>query len=93
MSAGAFVPRTFIRDLIDCMEPMAPAKTFHAWAQPLGPFVSLVEGFSKPGELVVDPMVGSGPTGIAAVQLGRRFIGVDEDRAAVSVAVERLGSL
>ena len=28
-SAGRFEPRTFVRDLIDCMEPMAPAKTMH----------------------------------------------------------------
>ena len=92
-SAGPFVPSTFVRDLIDCAEPMAPAKTLHAWAQPLGPFVHLVESFSQPGELVVDPMVGSGTAGLAAVQLARRFIGVDRDRAAVSLAVERLSKI
>jgi ParB-like chromosome segregation protein Spo0J len=92
LSAGTFEPRTFMSDMIVCSEPIGPTKAIHRWAQPLGPFVHLVESFSAPGELVVDPMVGSGTTGVAAVQLGRRFIGVDQDRAAVSLAVERLSA-
>ena len=40
----------------------------HPWQQAAGPFVKLVEAASKPGELVVDPFVGSGTTGLAAQQ-------------------------
>jgi len=42
--------------------------------------LKLVEAFSKSGELVLDPLCGTGTTGIAALQLGRRFLGVDKDK-------------
>ena len=34
----------------------------------------------EPGELVIDPFMGSGSTGVAAVSLGRRFLGTDISR-------------
>ena len=47
---------------------------------------------TKPGELVVDPFVGSGTTGLACLAIGRRFLGADVDPGAVSLATERLES-
>ena len=38
---------------------------------------AIIEGFSKPGDLVYDPMFGSGTTLIEASKLGRRAIGTD----------------
>ena len=49
-----------------CPKPMSWMK----WA------ISLV---SLPGETVFDPFMGSGTTGAAAIQLGRRFVGVEID--------------
>jgi hypothetical protein len=55
------------------------------------PLVSrLVHAFSDPGELVVDPMLGSGTTPIAAHLASRRFIGADLHPAAVRFAAARL---
>jgi site-specific DNA-methyltransferase (adenine-specific) len=92
LSAGTYEPRSYVRDLIVCAEAVDDVKTEHPWEQPLSPTVEIVEGFSKAGELVVDPMCGTGTTGLAAVQLGRRFLGVDQDKAAVSLATERLAA-
>jgi site-specific DNA-methyltransferase (adenine-specific) len=39
----------------------------------------LVRTYSKPGELVVDPLAGSGSTGVAALAEGRSFKGWDSD--------------
>lgn len=39
---------------------------------------------------VVDPFMGSGTTGVAAVQMGRRFIGVEIERKYFDVAVGRI---
>jgi site-specific DNA-methyltransferase (adenine-specific) len=39
----------------------------------------LIEAFSRPGDLVLDPFMGSGTTGVAAAQAGRRFIGIELD--------------
>jgi site-specific DNA-methyltransferase (adenine-specific) len=50
----------------------------------------LVTQSSEAGELVVDPFMGSGSVGEAALKRGRRFLGADISTAAVAVAGERL---
>ena len=50
----------------------------------------LIGQSSQPGELVMDPFMGSGSVGEAALKLGRRFRGSDISATAVSVAGERL---
>ena len=89
--AGA-IGDTDVRDIIDSTEGLE-VKANHPWAASLSATMQIVEAFSKPGELALDPMCGTGTVGVAAVQLGRRFLGVDVDRAAVSLAAERLRSL
>ncbi len=42
------------------------------------------------GDLVVDPFMGCGPFGVAAVRLGRNYIGIEKDPAYFSVAVRRI---
>jgi len=44
----------------------------------------------KPGSLILDPYMGSGTTGIAALQEGHRFIGIDIERKYVEIARRRL---
>jgi site-specific DNA-methyltransferase (adenine-specific) len=50
----------------------------------------LVKQSSQSGELVADPFMGSGSVGVAAVKLGRRFIGNDLNPDALRVAHHRL---
>lgn len=50
----------------------------------------LIRQSSTPGELVVDPFVGSGSTGVAAVRLGRDFLGCDVCDEAITIADRRL---
>lgn len=45
---------------------------------------------SSPTELVLDPFVGSGSTGVAAVSLGRDFVGFDICAEAIDIARQRL---
>lgn len=52
----------------------------------------LVSQSSSEGELVIDPFVGSGAFGVAAVASGRRFAGSDVCAEAIRMASERLGS-
>jgi len=49
--------------------------------------VDHILSWTNPGDLVLDPFMGSGTTGVAAVRLGRRFIGLEicEEYAALSV--------
>ena len=67
-------------------------KTLHPWQQPLGAMRAFVERLSVPGDLVVDPFCGTGTTGVAAVTLGRRFVGCDVDGEIVQVARARIGA-
>ena len=45
---------------------------------------------SQPGDVVADPFMGSGSVGVAALKLGRRFIGTDLNPEAVRWSAERL---
>jgi len=49
-----------------------------------------VEWFSDCGEVVLDPFMGSGTTGVAAVERGRRFIGIESDPHHFELACERI---
>ena len=51
---------------------------------------NLILEYTKPGESVLDPMVGSGTTLIECKLLGRKGIGVDINEDAVMVALDRL---
>ena len=53
----------------------------------------LIGQSSERGELVIDPFMGSGTTGGAALGLGRRFRGNDISREAVLVAKSRLSTV
>ncbi|HZU68090.1 MAG TPA: DNA methyltransferase [Ktedonobacteraceae bacterium] len=46
----------------------------------------LIEAYSAPGELVGDPFVGSGTTGIEALRAGRRFWGADINAVALLIS-------
>lgn len=45
---------------------------------------------TKPGDTVLDPFMGRGSTGVAALSLGRRFIGIELDQRWADASVERL---
>jgi site-specific DNA-methyltransferase (adenine-specific) len=51
----------------------------HPTEKPLPLMREIVTDFTKPGELICDPFMGSGTTGVACVVTGRRFVGVEKD--------------
>ena len=50
----------------------------------------LVRQSTQPGELVIDPFMGSGSVGVAAVRNGRSFLGNDLCAEAVDITRDRL---
>lgn len=50
----------------------------------------LVEPYSDVGDVVLDPFMGSGTTGVACVKLGRSFIGIEIDDRYFDLACERI---
>jgi site-specific DNA-methyltransferase (adenine-specific) len=46
--------------------------------------------FTDPGECILDPFMGSGTTGVACMQLGRKFIGIEIEPKYFDIACERI---
>ncbi len=49
--------------------------------------------FTQPGDIVLDPFIGSGTTAVAALQLGRQFVGIDVNETYCDLARDRLSGL
>jgi 16S rRNA G966 N2-methylase RsmD len=65
-------------------------KRFHGWGQSESGMIDLVARLSKPGELVCDPFLGAGTTGVVSLALGRKFIGCDIDESHCITAKARM---
>lgn len=61
----------------DRIEGVGPEKTHHNWQQPEAEAAAIIETFTKPGQLVVDPFAGSGAFCKAAHDLGRIAVGAE----------------
>ena len=48
---------------------------------------------SNPGDIILDPFMGSGTTGAVAKLLGRKFIGIERDEKYIKVATERISKV
>jgi site-specific DNA-methyltransferase (adenine-specific) len=63
---------------------------YHQTQKPLTLFEWLINTYSNPGEIVLDPCVGSGTTAVACVRVGRSFIAIEKDHHFCKVAEKRL---
>jgi len=66
------------------------ADSVHPTQKPIWLMEKIVALFTDPGELVLDPFAGSGTTGVAAIRLGRRFLGWERDPKYHAAASKRL---
>lgn len=62
----------------------------HPTTKPTKLMMELVNLFSNPGELIIDPFMGSGTTGVACVKLGRKFIGIEIEENYFNIACKRI---
>lgn len=79
---------------IDWHEDVLPGsrrdKGLYAWQQAADPAAYLIERLSPNGGVVLDPFTGSGTYGLAALEAGRRFVGVEADAKRFDLATDRL---
>lgn len=71
------------------VSPTGREKTGYATQKPLGVLRRIVAASSRPGDWVLDFFAGSGTTGAAALELGRRFVLVDANPQAIEVMRSR----
>lgn len=64
--------------------------TGHPAPMPYGMAEGHVTSWTNPGDIVLDPFLGSGTTGVAAVQMGRDFIGIEREPKYFDIACERI---
>lgn len=62
----------------------------HPTEKPVPLLRELIETSSQFGDVVLDPYMGAGSTGVAALLEGRRFVGIELDKEYFDVSVERL---
>lgn len=68
----------------------ANSKRVHPSQKPVALLEYIIKTYTQPGELVVDNTMGSGSTGVAAINTGRGFIGMELDAAYYNAAVQRI---
>lgn len=56
-------------------------------------FRQLIEASTKENDLILDPFMGSGTTGVAALKLNRRFVGIDVEKQYVDLAEKRISAI
>ena len=64
----------------------------HPCPKPLKTMIQLVHLASVDGETVIDPFMGSGTTGVACANLGRKFIGIEIEPKYFDIACERISA-
>ena len=64
----------------------------HPTQKPIALYEYLVKTYSNEGDIILDPCMGSGTTGVACMNTNRNFIGIERDREYYQVAHSRLNN-
>jgi len=72
------------------LEIASQGKTVHPTQKPVALMEYLIRTYTNPGETVLDFTMGSGTTGVAAANTGRRFIGIERDPDYFTIAQSRV---
>ena len=89
-SLRADLARTFP---IDMLQGGGADKDFHEWGQPVSWFRHWIERLTNPGDVVIDPTSGGGAALVAAVESGRRALGIEIEKRHCHAAVKRLAQV
>lgn len=82
--------RTYRQRWIGFQRGSETGTAMHPTQKPVGMMRWIIEGWTKPGDLVLDPYMGSGPVAQACHETGRRYIGVEVEERYCAAAVRRL---
>ena len=66
-----------------------PSKALHRTEKPVELIKFLIESYSKQGDLILDPFLGSGTTAVCAKKLNRKCIGIEIEEKYCEIAAKR----
>jgi len=73
-----------------CQEHINPTNRIHPTQKPLSLMIEYIENSTQPGDIVLDPFMGSGVVGVACKLTGRKFIGIEKDEHYFEVAQKNI---
>lgn len=76
-----------------CMRPERLSNPKHPAQKPVSILKKMIEIASNKGDIIFDPFMGVGSTGVAALYLDRRFIGVELDESYYNAAKKRIDAI
>lgn len=85
-------PETDVWNIPD-MGSTASERTGYPTQKPMALLHRIIKASSHPGDTVLDPFCGCGTAIVAAHKLGRRWVGIDENPAAVALCRDRLSEI
>ena len=87
-------PNTQMRSVWAIGTPKKSEKTFgkHPTQKPLDLLERIILASTNEGDLILDPFMGSGTTGVAALKLGRKFVGIEKEKEFIELAEKRLSA-
>lgn len=86
ISEGTRYPKTILR----FNNKKAKEQGLHSCQKPTDLLEYLIRTYTKEGDIVLDNVMGSGSTGVACVNTGRKFIGIEKDEKYFKIAKERI---
>jgi len=78
--------------MIDPINQVSKERTGYPTQKPLALLHRIIKASSHEGDIVLDPFCGCATTCVAAQQLDRKWIGIDVEKRAVSILIERLSN-
>ena len=81
---------TMYSDIEDLIESQPPEKTMLQWEQSTIEAKHIIKPLTVEGQIVLDPFMGYGTNGIAALELNRKFVGIEIDKEHYYRAYQRL---
>ncbi len=88
---GAYWGSNYFHNTLKFQAPKGKERV-HPTQKPVGLIKTLIELTTKKGDIVLDPFIGSGTTGVACKQLGRHFIGFEISKEFCKIARNRIST-
>lgn len=85
--------KPYLRGMFTTSLVSGKEKTGHPTQKSLCLMEELIAIHTNPGDLILDPFMGSGSTGVAALKNGRRFLGIELEKEYFEMAKKRLENM